>query len=445
MEIEREMACDELVVRASLISAADYASGYVTALKLARRETAPRMSLGMAEPFEVGKRRLEMILRTDIPRLSARWAVAMAVVAAVGLPTFAGVAKETVVKPPTATAQRVKPQDHSGSRLADTNKAAVAGLAALKGPGVVITLVDSPKRNPHETKFYVIQQYTVQDAQIQRIVNALFAAGAAAVSVDDQRIGAMTSTTTVGPVIMVNDTRVHSPYKILAIGDPVALRDAIMHQGGPADDLKLLDMITLKESKSLEVPEFEDTPSDPAFARVDADGPGVVVSLVDSPKLNRRETNPDVIRQFVVHAGDILDVVNQLKAAGAGVISVNDQRWVATSYISGVGMTIIMDGRKLRPPYLIKAIGTTGMSSYILRPGGPVDSLRLLEMISVKESDTVTVGAYTSGRPPWAKETIGPGEARIHPIPASLAVDDGRPAWEKIEDGAMHDIPCRPG
>lgn len=37
MEVERELACDELVVRASMISAADYASGYVTALRLARR------------------------------------------------------------------------------------------------------------------------------------------------------------------------------------------------------------------------------------------------------------------------------------------------------------------------------------------------------------------------------------------------------------------------
>ena len=67
MEVEREMACDELVVRTSSISAAEYAAGYVTALRLARQDTAARMSLGMAEPFEVGKRRLERILRNDIP------------------------------------------------------------------------------------------------------------------------------------------------------------------------------------------------------------------------------------------------------------------------------------------------------------------------------------------------------------------------------------------
>jgi predicted amidohydrolase len=44
----------------------------------------------VAEPLELGKRRLNMILRNAVPRLSRRWVVALLVVIVVGVPTFVG-------------------------------------------------------------------------------------------------------------------------------------------------------------------------------------------------------------------------------------------------------------------------------------------------------------------------------------------------------------------
>ena len=94
---ERELACDELVLSRSVIPREEYAAGYVSALRLASGVPAMATSLAMAEPFEMEKRRLEMILRSTSQRLSARWMAALAFVAVVGLPTFGGVGRRALL------------------------------------------------------------------------------------------------------------------------------------------------------------------------------------------------------------------------------------------------------------------------------------------------------------------------------------------------------------
>ena len=50
------------------------------------------------------------------------------------------------------------------------------------------------------------------------VVNALWAAGAEAISVNGQRIGPDTFVRTAGSAILVNVTPVSSPYEVAAIG-----------------------------------------------------------------------------------------------------------------------------------------------------------------------------------------------------------------------------------
>lgn len=90
MRREREIACDELVLSASGIRPEDYASGYVSALKMANGLARVATSLAMAEPFEVEQRRVRLMLRAVMPRFTLRWAIALAVVMLVGIPTFIG-------------------------------------------------------------------------------------------------------------------------------------------------------------------------------------------------------------------------------------------------------------------------------------------------------------------------------------------------------------------
>ncbi|MCX6344099.1 MAG: DUF881 domain-containing protein [Armatimonadetes bacterium] len=383
IETEREIACDELVVRAASISAAEYAAGYVTALRLARRATSAQVSLGMAEPFEVGKRRVEMILRQDMPRFSVGWVVALGIVVAVGLPTFAGVAK----MPLKPNARKV-PAFHIGHML------------SWGGSGVQITLKDSPKLRTSERNPQVVETFMVHDQDISNIVNELFAAGAEAITVNGELIGAMTSIRSVGPVIEVNNKRLAPPYKIAAIGDPMVLESAIKHQGGVADDLLLLDMITVKKMKEVRVPaphELVDAQTLPV------NGAGVVVKIVDSPKLKPTETNLDVIEQFKVHDQDICAALNGLKAAGARAISINDHRWIDTSYVRSVGSVIMMDGVGLAQPYVIKAIGDAAiLEKSLVEPGGVATDLILLKMISVTKVEDLTIGPYKPAKR-WAR------------------------------------------
>ena len=95
---ERELACDELVLRASGISRNDYASGYVSALAMASSASRTAVALAMAEPFEVEKRRLQSILHNPLRKLTWAWIVALALICAVALPTFVGCARRAAVK-----------------------------------------------------------------------------------------------------------------------------------------------------------------------------------------------------------------------------------------------------------------------------------------------------------------------------------------------------------
>lgn len=87
---EREIACDEMVLSNAGIPQKEYASGYVAALRLANDAPRSTVSLAMAEPFEVERRRIHLMLRSVMPRFTVRWAIALAVVMLVGIPTFIG-------------------------------------------------------------------------------------------------------------------------------------------------------------------------------------------------------------------------------------------------------------------------------------------------------------------------------------------------------------------
>ena len=86
------------------------------------------------------------------------------------------------------------------------------------------------------------------------------------------------------------------------------------------------------------------------LGRNDLIGKGVIITLKDGES---RGIATDVI----VHAEDILEVINSLKNAGAEAISVNNQRIISRTAISCVGNVITINGEKVGPPFVIKAIG----------------------------------------------------------------------------------------
>jgi len=97
-----------------------------------------------------------------------------------------------------------------------------AGSVAVAGPGLVITLDDAPvsaARDNVDPDVLVVHQ---QD--LQAVVNAMWAGGAEAVAVQDQRIITTTSLQCVGNVLRLGGRVYSPPYTISAVGDPAALR-----------------------------------------------------------------------------------------------------------------------------------------------------------------------------------------------------------------------------
>lgn len=114
-------------------------------------------------------------------------------------------------------------------------------------------------------------------------------------------------------------------------------------------------------------------------------GPGVMVTLSDGDIKN--------IEYF-----DLLELVNELNAAGAEAISINDERIVSTTDITLVELRILLvNTRSISGPYVIKAIGDKKkLESSLIIKGGYVDRKKITEEknIEVKVEDNVVIPAY---------------------------------------------------
>lgn len=141
----------------------------------------------------------------------------------------------------------------------------------------------------------------------------------------------------------------------------------------------------------------------------DVSGPGIVVTLNDSKK--RFPDNPDIQLAVMIHDSDINAVVNELKAAGAEAISINDERFVSTTAARCAGPTVFVNNTPQTPPYVIQAIGKPDTLDKALRlPLGVFDTISNMDpsMINIVESNKLTIPAYAGPTQPiYAKPVVG--------------------------------------
>jgi uncharacterized protein YlxW (UPF0749 family) len=101
-----------------------------------------------------------------------------------------------------------------------------AGLVKRTGPGVQVTLSDSPDEvvdtSSANEKLFVVHQ---QD--IQAVVNALWKGGAEAVTIQGQRVISTTGIKCEGNQVLLQGLPYPQPYVIQAVGDPGSLTMAI--------------------------------------------------------------------------------------------------------------------------------------------------------------------------------------------------------------------------
>lgn len=121
-----------------------------------------------------------------------------------------------------------------------------------------------------------------------------------------------------------------------------------------------------------------------ALGKTDVEGQGIIITL--------KEGDADSINKL--SADDLLIIANALKLAGAEAVSINDERIIRYDMASISNNTFIkVNGQRIVPPYIIKAIGNpTYLESELIGSGGYVDVLRKLgHDIIIEKDDKILV------------------------------------------------------
>ncbi|MEU0006094.1 DUF881 domain-containing protein [Streptomyces sp. NPDC006314] len=100
----------------------------------------------------------------------------------------------------------------------------LSGATAVHGPGVRLVVNDAKDAgggdggSPRETSGFS-DTGRVRDRDMQRVVNGLWASGAEAVSINGQRLTALSAIRAAGDAILVDNRPLVPPYTVLAVGD----------------------------------------------------------------------------------------------------------------------------------------------------------------------------------------------------------------------------------
>jgi uncharacterized protein YlxW (UPF0749 family) len=127
-----------------------------------------------------------------------------------------------------------------------------AGVVAVEGPGIVVTMQDSQ----YAANSPDISNYIVHEQDVRLVVNELRAAGAEAISINGQRLVSNSSIRCVGPTIIVNGIKSAAPFVISAIGDPATLESALNLPGGVIQTLQDFVQIEVSKQPVVRLPAF---------------------------------------------------------------------------------------------------------------------------------------------------------------------------------------------
>lgn len=127
---------------------------------------------------------------------------------------------------------------HSDSAVAEVldragGLEAAAGLAAAAGRGVTVTLTDAARDSDGNFPAGARpDDLVVHQQDVQSVLNALWAGGATAVAMQDQRVVATTAPRCIGNTLLLHGRTYSPPYTITALGDPDRLTAALDTEPG---------------------------------------------------------------------------------------------------------------------------------------------------------------------------------------------------------------------
>jgi uncharacterized protein YlxW (UPF0749 family) len=102
---------------------------------------------------------------------------------------------------------------------------ALTGMGRVRGPGLLVRLADGPLPKDPVTGQTTSDEdlNRIQDRDLQDVVNALWASGAEAISINGQRLAATSAIRSAGGAVLVDFRPVTSPYSLQAVGNPALL------------------------------------------------------------------------------------------------------------------------------------------------------------------------------------------------------------------------------
>lgn len=112
----------------------------------------------------------------------------------------------------------------------DVNSGIQAGMTPVTGAGLRVQLDDAPTNRPQPEEI-VPDDLVVHQQDLEGVINALWAGGAEAMTLQGERVTALTAFRCVGNVLSLHGRVYSPPYVVEAVGDPDQLRDALDASG----------------------------------------------------------------------------------------------------------------------------------------------------------------------------------------------------------------------
>ena len=102
-----------------------------------------------------------------------------------------------------------------------------AGLTALEGPGLSVTLDDAPPQAGGQPSGSTPDDLVIHQSDVQGVVNALWAAGADGVAIMGQRLVATSAVICVGNTLLLQGRTYSPPFIVTAVGNAAQMRQQL--------------------------------------------------------------------------------------------------------------------------------------------------------------------------------------------------------------------------
>lgn len=123
-------------------------------------------------------------------------------------------------------------------------------------------------------------------------------------------------------------------------------------------------------------------------------GEGVTITVADNNEQKDNSSFASINNSnYLVHDGNLVAIINELKIAGAEAISINGKRIVNSTSINCAGNVIQINGEKVGSPFVINAIGDKDLLyGELTKNGGTLYKLKKYGVLtSIKKVDSIEI------------------------------------------------------